>query len=361
MSNLSSLEIFEKQTAIAFVHNAWARRKGNTVRTEFVWDPTEPVATRPLIMRAKNWGLNLFYTHDGNKNVSEVFYHAPQNGIAAHYDYAPFGAVTRTFSATRVTNRDLLSENPFRFSSEYHDDTMGLVYYNYRHYDPANSRWCGRDIVFQLNSYVYQGNLSHYDMLGLAGCCIICVYSAISIDTAMNNLTGPLQNPGEFGEHTWFTIGNDMDEESTSRAPTEEDLTIFSFGPEAPASTKELFWGTPGGSWPVDGYSDRRQYVMAKRCWSADRETCCNLKQDVNEFNENPEEFSAFNYCTSKTVDLLRRHNIDVPDGEGEIEIPYFFNIFAPNPRDMYNQLNSLPNTLQQQYGTNKTPGKKIQ
>ena len=47
---------------------------GNAVRTEFVWDSTEPIATRPLAMRAKNWGLNLFYTHDGNKNVSEVFY-----------------------------------------------------------------------------------------------------------------------------------------------------------------------------------------------------------------------------------------------------------------------------------------------
>ena len=53
---------------------------GNAVRTEFVWDPTEPIATRPLVMRAKNWDLNLFYTHDGNKNVSEVFYHALQNG-----------------------------------------------------------------------------------------------------------------------------------------------------------------------------------------------------------------------------------------------------------------------------------------
>ena len=76
--------------------------QNNAVRTEFVWDPTEPVATRPLVLRAKNWGLNLFYSHDGNKNVAEVFYHAPQNGIAAHYDYAPFGTITRTSSATRT-------------------------------------------------------------------------------------------------------------------------------------------------------------------------------------------------------------------------------------------------------------------
>ena len=142
---------------------------GNAVRTEFVWDPTEPIATRPLVMRAKNWGLNLLYTHDGNKNVSEVFYYAPQNGIAAHYDYAPFGAVTRTARATRVTNRDLLSENPFRFSSEYHDLTLGLVYYNYRHYNPSDGQWIGRDRsinVINLFGFVENNPIVNVDMLG---------------------------------------------------------------------------------------------------------------------------------------------------------------------------------------------------
>ena len=122
----------------------------NAVRTEFVWDPAEPIATRPLVMRAKNWGLNLFYTHDGNKNVSEVFYHALQDGIAAHYDYAPFGAVTR---ATRVTNRDLIAENPFRFSSEYYDVTAGLTYYNYRHYQYLIGRWANRDPLGESEAY----------------------------------------------------------------------------------------------------------------------------------------------------------------------------------------------------------------
>ena len=138
---------------------------GNAVRTEFVWDPTEPIATRPLVMRAKNWGLNLFYTYDGNKNVSEVFYHAPQNGIAAHYDYAPFGAVTRTSRATRVSNRDLLSENPFRFSSEVHDFTLGLIYYNYRHYNPINGNWLQRDPLESFNCYSWTPLC--YDFLGL--------------------------------------------------------------------------------------------------------------------------------------------------------------------------------------------------
>ena len=143
---------------------------GNAVRTEFVWDPTEPIATRPLVMCAKNWDLNLFYTHDGNKNVSEVFYHALQNGIAAHYDYAPFGAVTSTARATHVTNRDLLSENPFRFSSEYHDGTFGLIYYNYRHYIPEDARWSCLDPAYnKRNEYLFIQNdsLCRIDSLGL--------------------------------------------------------------------------------------------------------------------------------------------------------------------------------------------------
>ena len=68
-----------------------------------------------------------------------------RNGIAAHYDYASFGAVTRAISASAVADNTFTTDNPFRFSSEYHDDTLGLVYYNYRHYNPIDGRWCGRD------------------------------------------------------------------------------------------------------------------------------------------------------------------------------------------------------------------------
>ena len=108
-----------------------------------------------------------------NKNVSEVFYYAPQNGIAAHYDYAPFGAVTRTSRATRVTNRDLLSENPFRFSSEYHDSILCLTYYNFRHYNPLQGGWLGRDPICELdgiNLYQFLMNcgINCFDGLGLS-------------------------------------------------------------------------------------------------------------------------------------------------------------------------------------------------
>ena len=137
----------------------------------FVWDPTEPVATRPLFTQ-RGTGYKFFYTCDGNKNVSELVHFEARNGIAAHYDYAPFGAVTRAISVSAVTDNTFTTDNPFRFpspgglgrifSSEYHDDTLGLVYYrererifhgHYRHYNPIDGRWCGRDPLEEQGLY----------------------------------------------------------------------------------------------------------------------------------------------------------------------------------------------------------------
>ena len=133
----------------------------------FVWDPTEPVATRPLFTQ-RGTGYKFFYTCDGNKNVSELVHFETRNGIAAHYDYAPFGAVTRAISASAVTDNTFTTDNPFRFSSEYHDDTLGLVYYNYRHYNPTDGRWCGRDLVgLQILLFVKNDVLNQMDILGL--------------------------------------------------------------------------------------------------------------------------------------------------------------------------------------------------
>ena len=135
----------------------------------FVWDPTEPIATRPLFTQ-RGTGYKFFYTCDGNKNVSEMVHFESRNGIAAHYDYAPFGAVIRAVNTSAISARNFHLENPFRFSSEYHEDTLGLVYYNYRHYNPIDGRWCGRDPfdVSSLSLYVFIHNLfGRVDFLGL--------------------------------------------------------------------------------------------------------------------------------------------------------------------------------------------------
>ena len=118
----------------------------NSIDLVFTWDPSEPVATRPLVLQ-KYGQYNLFYTHDGNKNVSELVFFQQANGIAAHYEYAPFGTVTTTSSSTPVTAYDFREYNPFRFSAEIYDKTLDLVHYNYRQYNPLFGRWQCRDML----------------------------------------------------------------------------------------------------------------------------------------------------------------------------------------------------------------------
>ena len=108
----------------------------------FIWDPTEPVATRPLVWNfsaVQPFNLSSFYyIHDGNKNVSEVV--ASDATLSAHYEYASFGAATVQRGASAL-------ENPWRFSSEHAEDDSATIYYNYRHYEPVMGRWISRDPI----------------------------------------------------------------------------------------------------------------------------------------------------------------------------------------------------------------------
>ena len=108
----------------------------NVVTDLFEWDPTELVATRPLYWqrREASGNYSLFYTHDGNKNVSDVVFYQRARGIDAHYEYAPFGAITAASKNAEVTVLNFIEYNPFRFSSEYYDATLYLLYFNNRHY-----------------------------------------------------------------------------------------------------------------------------------------------------------------------------------------------------------------------------------
>ena len=131
----------------------------NVLRT-LLWDPLEPVATRPLALVQ---GASLYcYGVDFNKNVSEVF--DAQGTIAAAYDYSPYGAVTGTGSLVQ----------PVQWSGEMHDEELALVYYNYRYYNLKDGRWINRDPIAEQggwNLYAFLGNSPQdkFDALGLIG------------------------------------------------------------------------------------------------------------------------------------------------------------------------------------------------
>lgn len=62
--------------------------------------------------------------------------------------------------------------SPFRFSSEYADDDVGLVCYNYHYFNPMDGRWISRYPIQESDSgnlYEFTRNNSIYisDFLGL--------------------------------------------------------------------------------------------------------------------------------------------------------------------------------------------------
>ena len=64
--------------------------------------------------------------------------------------------LTRTHSDSSASF-DIVALNPFRFSSEYYDSELDLVYYNYRHYSPSLGRFLSRDPIEE------QGGLNLYE------------------------------------------------------------------------------------------------------------------------------------------------------------------------------------------------------
>ncbi len=124
------------------------------------WDPTQPIATRPLAIQKD--GTWYTYGWDLTKNICEVY---GINGyIRTNYTYTPYGAVTTSGDVTQ----------PIQWSSEFHDTELALVYYNYRHYNPTDGRWLGRDPIYDLHnkySYIKNNTISSLDYSGLFALC----------------------------------------------------------------------------------------------------------------------------------------------------------------------------------------------
>ena len=100
------------------------------------------------------------YGWDLTKNICELY--GTTGYIATDYTYSPYGAVTSSGNVTQ----------PIQWSSEYHDTELGLVYYNYRHYNPLEGRWVGRDCLLEvgcinLYTYVINNPCCRIDILGM--------------------------------------------------------------------------------------------------------------------------------------------------------------------------------------------------
>jgi RHS repeat-associated protein len=102
---------------------------------------------------------------DGDGHVVAAV-RADDGGIAARYDYTPWGELLRL-------EGPWAAQNPWRFSSRYTDVETGLVHFGLRYLDPAEGRWLNRDPYGEAggaNLYAFVQNSPHRwtDPLGLA-------------------------------------------------------------------------------------------------------------------------------------------------------------------------------------------------
>ncbi len=123
------------------------------------WDPTQPIATRPLaIQKDATWYT---YGWDLTKNICELY---GSNGyIRTAYTYTPYGEVKESTNGVY---------QPIQWSSEYYDSDLSLVYYNYRHYNPVDGRWLGMDRIHRnrennLYCYLKNNGINDVDVKGL--------------------------------------------------------------------------------------------------------------------------------------------------------------------------------------------------
>ena len=89
------------------------------------------------------------------KNICEVY---GQHGyIRTAYTYTPYGEVSATGDITQ----------PIQWSSEFNDNEVDLIYYNYRFYNLKNGVWISRDSLTDTYSYSDNNSLVKYDLIGL--------------------------------------------------------------------------------------------------------------------------------------------------------------------------------------------------
>ncbi len=137
--------------ALDMLHNA-------SLIHAITWDPTQEVATRPLVIQKD--GTWYTYGWDLTKNICELY--GQEGFIRTIYTYSPYGQVTAEGDVTQC----------IQWSSEMYDAELGLVYYNYRYYNPLDGRWTRRDPMDESESsitlYLFVSNnvIIGYDELG---------------------------------------------------------------------------------------------------------------------------------------------------------------------------------------------------
>ncbi|MDX2186226.1 MAG: RHS repeat-associated core domain-containing protein [Opitutaceae bacterium] len=162
------------QDVRVFVYSGWNQvaelSSGGGLLRRFAWglDLTGSLSAAGGIgglLQIEDIGSGKTYlpTYDANGNVAALLDKA-NGAVAAIYEYGAFGELLRCEGA-------YAKQNPFRFSTKWHDDETRLVYYGHRYYSPDLGRFINRDPIAEqggLNLYGFCGNdgVDRWDYLG---------------------------------------------------------------------------------------------------------------------------------------------------------------------------------------------------
>ena len=134
--------------------------EGVTVLKSFTWaldlgGSLEATAGVGGLVRIADHITNTSYfpSYDSNGNVAALL-RATDGEAVAKYEYSPFGELLRCEGT-------YAKSNPFRFSTKFYDEEIGLVYYGLRYYSPSLGRFITRDPIEEkggLNLYAFCGN-----------------------------------------------------------------------------------------------------------------------------------------------------------------------------------------------------------
>jgi len=103
----------------------------------------------------------------------EALYSAKDGSLIGRYEYSPFGEVRQIRScATDNEYVNFAEQNPLRYSTRYHEVTLNLHYYGYRHYSPRMQKWLSKEPLGEfasanLYSFVMNSPVTYFDKLGL--------------------------------------------------------------------------------------------------------------------------------------------------------------------------------------------------
>ncbi len=133
----------------------------NALVRRYTWNAGSTGLDTPLAVHDAGTNTTYFYRTDANKNVVAL---TTSTAVAAWYEYDPYGKVISS-------SGDFAETNPIRFSSEYADSETGLVYYNYRYYNPTIGRWLSKDPIAEnggvnLYNFVENNPVNAWDWLG---------------------------------------------------------------------------------------------------------------------------------------------------------------------------------------------------